>query len=119
MWISIFVVFGIVALLWVASSFWKRLFISIGTILVLVVIIPGFFDFGRSLGENTTRYLTPAENCPGLILGDRYIIPQTYGSKIILMQIDNDNKIVGGFTVKDMADMPCEFQYEEIGKVKN
>jgi hypothetical protein len=94
--------------------FYKRYAIYAVTI-VLVVFAIVSVSWGLFFGAHASSFLVPSENC----LGDNieYIIPGVYNEEVILVPIDQDRKMIGGFLVKNISELACKLDYRNIGLI--
>ena len=74
-------------------------------------------EFGENIARSVTGFYVPAEGCISGVKDERYIIPAFYQGKAILVPIDLDNKMTGGFLIRDPAELDCKLKFEEIGRI--
>jgi hypothetical protein len=92
----------------------KNVFVAIATILLLSYL-GTFFKLGGLIASTQTSFIVPADCSVGQAYG--YVIPLTDENQTILVPIDQNNKMTGGFLIKNTAALSCTFEYKEVGKV--
>ena len=115
-------IIGVAALIIVAScylsSFARGWFTFCGTALLFFCLM-GFYTFGHFLAANTDIFLVPLTNCPSASQDTIYIIPVIDNGQAVLVPINQNNNMIGGFLVKNLTDLSCGIEYKNIGLIKN
>jgi hypothetical protein len=93
---------------------WKKVFIAILTIIWLSYL-GTFYTLGRLIAASQTNYIVPS-NC-SIGPAYAYVIPMIDGGQTILVPIDQNDKMTGGFLVKNTTELPCTFEYQEMKRV--
>jgi len=105
------------ALYYIIFDYNKRLKNALVAALIIILLfyLGTFFKLGGIIASNQTNFVVPS-NCT---IGSAYtyIIPSTDGSQTILVPIDQNNKMIGGYLVRSTTDLPCTFLWKEIGRV--
>lgn len=102
----------------ILSIVFQKHHIKSGVTLLLLVSVYGFVSFGHLWAANQTAFLTLPNGCADGNASQKYIIPEVYNGQAILVPIDADNKLVGGFLVKDVASLNCYLKHTEIGLIR-
>ena len=116
-WILLIMLTLIIWIFYILSNFTKKIFLVF--ILILVIFsLRWSYSFGNLWAETRTTYHTIPEGCLSVEDEIKYIIPFFYGTKAIIISIDEDNRnIAGSFLVREVADLDCEIKQEDIGKI--
>lgn len=117
-WLSLIGIIIFIAALYYSHSFWRKIFGFAGTVIFLL-LLTGFYNFGNRIAANTTAFWVPSVSCAPIGSDSRYIIPALNESQAVFVPIDQDNKMTGGFLVKNTADLNCKLEYKTVGKVKD
>ncbi len=104
---------GFIMLLCWYGNVWKGIFTTIGTVLLLLYLTT-FFKLGGIIAAAQTSFLVPSSDCS---VGSSYIIPVINGNQAVLVPIDQNHKMTGGFLVKNTADLSCIIEQKDIGKI--
>lgn len=99
------------------SSRWHNFF-KWSAILISILFIIFSYNFGDFIATNSRNLLLVEKGCPSLNNDFRYIVPNIYNGRYILIPIDLENKISGDFIVKESADLNCLVGYKDIGVIK-
>lgn len=94
----------------------KYVIISVGFVVLLIFLYQSY-DFGMLLAKSNSEFYVPTGNCSSLDTNIRYVIPHTYGGDIILVPIDESNKMIGGILVKDFSELGCVIEKKNIGLI--
>lgn len=113
-WIVIGIILGFLGFFWYKVKTW---------ILVTLIVFMGFFTYqsvlvGETFAKNTDWFYSPTEGCLVTATGTRFIIPYIVDKEAILVPIDNNNKLTGGFTIKPISDIPCVITLSYVGKIE-
>jgi hypothetical protein len=100
-WYSIFII--AIALLW----FYKKKYLFITSIILLVIFLYSAFDIGIHAGENRKVFLKFLPDCEYSQNVGKHIIPDLYDGKALVVPVDENNKMRGGFELKDFSDGEC------------
>ena len=117
-WAIIIVIALIIIVLCYLSSFARGWFTVMGTV-VLFLVLMGFYNFGHFLAANTDTFLIPSASCPSIGQSTTYIIPVIDNGQAVLVPIDQNNNIIGGFLVKNLTDLSCGIEYKNVGLIRN
>jgi hypothetical protein len=115
-WLTIVIVISAIIALCYFSELWKGLVTTIGTIL-LFFYLGSFFMLGHIIAVNTTNFVVPSASCPPIGQSAAYIVPIIGNGEAVIVPIDASNTMTGGFLVKNLADLDCELEIKNIGKV--
>jgi len=115
-WFVIGLIILFVVALWFSHSFW-RVIIGIGGTLVFLLVLSGFFSFGNKLAANNISYLVPSSECAPIGQYSRYVIVDFYNDEAVVVPIDQNNKMLGGFLLKKADSFSCRLETKEIGKI--
>lgn len=115
MW-AVFVAGALMILFFYFFHQWWQKIISFGFLILLVYFLQGAHDFGQLLAKSSGDFYVPSQPCIGIPEG-RYIIPNFYQGEAILVPIDESNKMIGGFLVKDLSELNCSVKSEHTGSV--
>lgn len=115
MW-AVFIVGALMILFFYFSHRWWQKVISFCSLLLLVYFLQGSHDFGQLLAKSSTDFYIPIQPCTGIPEG-RYIIPNFYQGKAILVPVDDANKMTGEFSVKDLSELNCSVKSENTGAI--
>lgn len=107
----------VIVLIIIITNYYKKFGYFLITVLALALAY-GFFNFGLNLGKINEHFSVIDQPCLPQATSTRYISPTTYQDKIILIPIDQDNKMKGGFLVKDLSQISCLTKDAYIGQVK-
>jgi len=116
MWLLVFVIVLTIVYLCYRHRFWRVLFGVVGMIILLVILL-GSFNFGKTIAASTADFWVLPPGCLAAGLDGRYVIPAFYGENAVLIHIDQNNKMTGGFLVKNITSLACEVEREAIGTV--
>lgn len=116
-WILLFLSALIIVLLYLYYDFWRSYFTVMG-ILSLFIILMGFFNYGKFLASAIPEFLVPSPDC-SLVKNDaRYIVPIVdISGQAVFVPIDQTNKLIGGFFVKNISNESCKLEVQNIGKL--
>jgi hypothetical protein len=89
------------------------------SIIAGILLLNGAMRFGYFLAAHQTDFLVASSDCAPVGPAHAYIAPITYDGKAVFVPIDENKKVLGGFIVKDMAQMSCVLQYKTIGITNN
>ena len=117
-WLILGLIIVFIAFLYYSHHLWKKFFTLAGVI-IFFLLLGGFFHFGEKLAANNAEFWVPASDCPPIGSDARYIIPSLNENVAVFVPIDQNNKMTGGFLVKNIADLPCKLEYKNIGKITN
>jgi hypothetical protein len=119
-WAWIIVLFALVFILFLYYShdFWRVLISVVGTV-VFLLVLGGFYDFGKVVAASDATFWVTSASCPPIGSDARYVVPTSFGGQAVFIPIDQGNKMTGGFFVKNLADLPCKLEQRNIGKVTN
>lgn len=117
-WIVVIVVFGGVWFIYHSNKFWRFIIGSVGTVLFFLILL-GSYSFGKLIASTSTSFWIPSSDCQSIGKDNKYIVPQFFQSQAIFIPIDQNNKMVGGFIVKTLADLNCKLEFKNIGRVVN
>lgn len=88
------------------------------TVFLLVVILVKSYNFGAFIASNTSDFLTLEQSCSFAEQGQILIAPVIYDTKAILVPIDKiTKKLSGGFQVKEISELNCKLETQNIGKI--
>ncbi len=90
---------------------------AVVTPLIFISFFYSCFYFGDWLGKVQTYYYAPESNCITIGTSTGFIIPGFVDDKAILVPIDSQNKMLGGFTIRDVSDIPCTIELRSVGKI--
>lgn len=86
--------------------------------IVLLIFLYYSYDLGSKTAEYMETHLVVQAECLNLDNNFIYIAPDIYDSKLILVPVDKtNNKIKGGFFVKNSSDINCEISYQKTGRI--
>jgi hypothetical protein len=111
----------IAALLFTAGSIFLHNFgkiILAGVTILMIIFLANAVRFGNALAQNQTNFLIMAPDCPPINGSRDYIVPSIYQGNAILVPVDKDMKIQGGFLLKAVSEMSCKLESKQVGKVK-
>lgn len=95
--------------------------VSLVIIIFFIVFLWNSYNFGNTIASSMTDFYSIPENCLediGNSEDSLYIIPVFQNDKAVIIPLNkNDNKIQGGFIVKDLSDINCKIEKKEIGNV--
>ncbi len=77
-----------------------------------------FYDFGFNLAKVNGTFFVAESGCLPEASSTRYVAPIIYNNNAVFIPINNDNKMEGGFLVKDLSQMSCVIKMTEIGQLK-
>ena len=115
-WAMLIFTILIVGFVYTFNYTYKRLITALGT-LILIFFLINSYNFGNALAKNSILFLVPDVGCSGISNGP-YIIPGISNNQVILVPIDKNNKMLGGFIVKNIPDLGCKLEYKSIGLIK-
>jgi len=119
-WIALLMILPIIIIFDICNNniFWKKFF---NVLLIILFVSSLWFSYklGKKIAEINTNYLTLDSSCVGLNDDHTYIIPNIYLSKMILTPIDLNNKMIGGFVVKESSYLNCLINYKQLGPIKH
>lgn len=75
-------------------------------------------SFGFKLAESTTGFTTLYDCSEISSSTTKYIVPAIRGNSVVAVPINNENKMIGGFYLKDMSAINCKLEWKELGKIK-
>lgn len=99
------------------NSSWRNFF----NILLVILFISSLwfsYKFGGKIAEVNTNYMTIDSSCIGSNTDYHYIIPDIYQGDMILVPVNKENTIVGGYIVKDSSSLDCLINNINIGAIK-
>jgi len=118
-WVALILILPIVIIIDFCKndSRWRKLF---NTLLIILFVSSLWFSYklGGKIAEVNTSYMTVDANCVNYNEDYRYIIPDIYQGDIILVPINTDNKIIGGYMIKDSSSLNCLITNINIGAIK-
>jgi hypothetical protein len=117
-WLILVFVILFIAFLYYSHYLWKKTLTLTGVV-IFFLLLGGFFHFGGKLAANNAEFWIPASDCPPIGSDSRYIIPGFNESVAVFVPIDQNNKIIGGFLVKNLTELPCKLEYKNIGRIIN
>lgn len=115
-WLGLIIFVGIVLVLYYSifqyKNHWKKALVAAFTVLWLL-FLGTFFHLGAVIAANQTSFIMPT-NCS---IGQdyAYIVPSIDGNTTVLVPIDKNRKMTGGFLVRNTADLACTFAWKDIG----
>lgn len=118
-WMWLVIILGaLVTLFFYGSHFiWRKVISVIGLGLICFMLY-GSYNFGLLLARSTSEFYVPVVDCPSLDQGTRYIIPNFYQDKAILVSIDENNILAGDILVKNLSELGCSTIKQSVGLVK-
>ena len=119
MWVVVVVVAAFIVFLYYYHWLFKTIFGAIGTGIFFLFLLWGSFNIGKGAAINTTYFWVLSPNCLFAENGSEYIIPTISDSWVVLIPIDKQNTMKGGFLVRNINDIPCTLEYKNIGKITN
>lgn len=114
-WVEIVVLVGGVAFICL-HWFWRKVVYILVAIFFIWLLIKMVL-FGAYIAKHQTDYLVLSANCSQMSAEQKYIIPVTTNTQVILIPIDKNNKMTGSFVVKDPSQLQCSFEHKNIGVV--
>ncbi len=87
------------------------------TPLVLLLFFYGCFHFGEWIGKVQTYYYAPENGCITIGTATGFIVPGFSNGEAILVPINAQNQMIGGFTTKAVSQIPCTFRMREVGRI--
>ncbi len=115
MWFILVPIILVLVFLYYMDSRYQKIIVTFGT-LVLIFFLYTSFNFGIQLAKGSEFFYAPISNCISKD-GTEYVIPGFYQDKAILVSIDPNNKMRGGFIVRDLAQISCELNFQRIGTI--
>lgn len=99
------------------NSSWRSFF---NILLVILFISSLWFSYklGGKIAEVNTNYMTIDSACINFDNNYRYIIPDIYQGDMILVPVSPENKLIGGYVVKDSSSLNCLINNTNIGIIK-
>lgn len=114
----------LLAVLIILSFFFKiiRIISYFLLILFLLIFLGSTIKLGENIAKDTKDFFVPATDCALVASTANYIIPNFYGGEAIFVPYskndDGQNKMLGGFVVKDLSEADCRIIYSNnIGKI--
>jgi|GEM_PF-1190819 hypothetical protein len=92
----------------------KNTLVAIGT-LILFLYLGTFFRLGNLIASTQTSFVVPVDCSVGSAYA--YVVPMTDENETVLVPIDQNNKMTGGYLVKTTSDSSCTFEWKNVGKV--
>ena len=88
-------------------------------VITIVAILIGwrFYDFGLTLAKVNDTFFVTESGCLSEATSTRYISPTIYQDEAVFIPIDQNNKMKGGFLVKNLTQMSCLTKIAQIGQV--
>jgi len=118
-WVALILILPVVIIvdLCKRNSRWRKFF---NILLIILFISSLYFSYklGGKIAEVNTNYMTVDANCVNYNKEYRYIIPDIYQGNIILVPINHENKIIGGYIVKDSSSLNCLISNVNVGIIK-
>ncbi len=102
---------------WILKVFDENQIKYVAMIFMLISIY-FFVSFGNLLASTQTNFLTLPNGCLDGNSSQRYVVPVVYQGEGIIVPIDENNKMSGGFIVKDLSELNCRLKHEEVGSIK-
>lgn len=118
-WMWVVVIFAILTIIFLYNfdSIIYKILRGIFIIILLIILIKSF-DFGYQLAKNTSSFYFIPSICVSGNEENWYIIPIIHDQNAVIVSVDKiSNRMSNGFIVRDMADLGCVIEQNEIGKV--
>lgn len=115
-WIMLVVAITVIFLLY-NSEAWYRKILNVLGIMALLFLLYGTYNFGVLLGKTNTVFYVLGPECVSVEKPESYVIPDLTQDKLILIPIDENRKILGGFLIKDTSDIPCKIEMKYVGPI--
>ncbi len=89
------------------------------TFLILIIFLLLFvsFEFGGLVAEKSPFHYVLSSGCLINNKNEIYIIPAFYDGKMILVPVDENNKMKKSFLIKDIAESGCLIERKDVGKI--
>lgn len=117
MWVVLILLALFFALLYFSHHILAKLIIGL-TVILLIVILVKSYNFGAFIAANTPDFPTLEQDCLDSDKDKIFIVPVIYDTKAILVPIYKDTKkMAGGFQVKEISELGCKLETQNIGKI--
>ncbi len=74
-------------------------------------------NFGMSIAQTADTFLMMSDTCPPLGSDPKYILVSIHENEAVFVPIDNENRMVGGFLIKDVTQLSCKLEFKTVGKI--
>lgn len=117
-WLLILVASALIVIVfYFFSSTFQKLTTTVVTLFLIWLVLYGCYNFGMWIGKNQTYYYIPTPGCITIGTATGFIIPGFIDDKAILVPINSQHKMIGGYTTRDLSQIPCPLEKREVGKI--
>ncbi len=87
-------------------------------ILFTLVLLHISVSYGELRAKNLITFSVVPESCGIFSLEETYVMPVIYDNKGVFVQYDKaTNKLLNGFLVKELSDIPCKIETKDLGRL--
>lgn len=116
MWVIFGFLMAIIAFIYYCNT-WYSLIIKLLIAVPFILFLISSYNFGGFLAANSKNFYILSSDCQSVGSDNSYIIPAMSETEAVLIPIDENKKMKGGFLIKNMAELSCKMEMREIGKI--
>lgn len=115
LWIVIIVIAIIIFFVCYLSPKWSTA-LAIAAIVLLGLSLVKWYSFGNLWAKTKLTYTIIAESCPSIGPEKLYVMLGSNEWKGVFVPVEaTTDKLLGGYLIKDVADLGCKFEEKNIG----